>query len=228
MRLYPGKVIELQFDHLGRSTVWVACPAAAIPAPGQYLKTSAPGSAGEVLPTILFAAESTAQGFRAVPPVPLEWLPGTPLNLWGPLGNGFRLEWNARRLALAGVEDFSRLAGLISPALEKQMDVTLFTDALVPRLPTSVEVAPLGALPEALNWADFLTLDISLGNIPRLRAILGLEPDQPLPCPGQALVHTAMPCAGLADCGACAVLTRRGWKLVCKDGPVFALKDLIG
>jgi hypothetical protein len=36
-----------------------------------------------------------------------------------------------------------------------------------------------------------------------------------------------MPCAGLADCGVCAVELRRGWKLACKDGPVFDLRDIL-
>ena len=153
MRTYTGKVIELQADHLGRSTVWIACPPAAIPAPGQFLKAYAPDVGGEVLPVLLFAAETTSQGFRAVPPVPAVWLPGTVLQLWGPLGNGFRFEWNVRRLALAALEDVSRLACLIPQALERAMDVTLFTDAPAPLLPASIEVSPLSALPEALTWA---------------------------------------------------------------------------
>jgi NAD(P)H-flavin reductase len=36
----------------------------------------------------------------------------------------------------------------------------------------------------------------------------------------------AMPCSGLADCGVCAVPARRGYKLACKDGPVFDLDEL--
>jgi Leu/Phe-tRNA-protein transferase len=46
------------------------------------------------------------------------------------------------------------------------------------------------------------------------------------PCPGQALIHTAMPCAGIAECGACAVRTRKSWRLACKDGPVFDISEL--
>jgi NAD(P)H-flavin reductase len=41
------------------------------------------------------------------------------------------------------------------------------------------------------------------------------------------LVVAPMPCGGLAECGVCAVTTRRGWKLACKDGPVFDLGELI-
>jgi len=37
-----------------------------------------------------------------------------------------------------------------------------------------------------------------------------------------------MPCGGLGDCGLCAVDLKRGWKLACKDGPVFDLNELEG
>ena len=226
MRTYSGKVVELQSDHLGRPTAWVACPPGAIPAPGQYLKAHAPAVIGEVLPAVLFAAETTPQGFRAASPIPPEWLPGTSLSLWGPLGNGFRLDWNVRHLALVAIEDASRLAPLIPRLLEQGADITLFVNASTPPLPASVEVAPLSALPEALSWADFMALDLPLSKLSGLRSLLALMPDQHLPCPAQALIYTAMPCAGLAECGVCAVPTRRGWKLACQDGPVFDLHTL--
>lgn len=226
MRTYTGKVAELQADHLGRPTAWVACPPGAIPAPGQYLKAHVPALTGEVLPATLFASEISSQGFRALPPIPPEWLPGTELSLWGPLGNGFRMERTARHLGLVSLKDASRLSLLIPSALEQGADITLFADLPVPPLPASVEVAPLSALPEALSWADFLALEMTLAELPGLRSLFGLKPEQHLPCPAQALIYTAMPCAGMAECGACAVPTRRGWKLACLDGPVFDLRTL--
>jgi NAD(P)H-flavin reductase len=42
----------------------------------------------------------------------------------------------------------------------------------------------------------------------------------------QVLVRTSIPCGGIADCGVCAVMTKSNWKLACKDGPVFDLKEL--
>jgi hypothetical protein len=226
MRVYPGKILELQSDYLGRSSAWIACPPGAIPAPGQYLKAHAPGMAGEVLPATLFAAENSAQGFRAASPIPAGWLPGTDLRLWGPLGNGFRLDWNVRRLALAALEDPSRLMPLIAQSLERGIDITLCADGLLPPLPASVEVVPLNALPEVLVWSDFLVLDAPLLKLPGFGALLGLRPEGYLPCPAQVLIHADMPCAGMAECGVCAVPTRRGWKLVCQDGPVFDLSVL--
>jgi dihydroorotate dehydrogenase electron transfer subunit len=42
----------------------------------------------------------------------------------------------------------------------------------------------------------------------------------------QVLIHTPVPCGGVADCGVCAVTLRSGWKLACQDGPVFDWREL--
>ena len=104
--------------------------------------------------------------------------------------------------------------------------MALFTDASLPWLPAALEVQPLQNIPEALAWADFLAIDIPLQSLAGLRHILGLGAGERLPCPGEVLIETPMPCGGLADCGACAVPGRRGWKLACKDGPVFDINEI--
>jgi hypothetical protein len=81
----------------------------------------------------------------------------------------------------------------------------------------------LSVFTEAIQWADFIALDIPLEALSGLRAELGLGAFDKLTSPAQVLIHTAIPCGGLADCGACAVSMRRGWNLACKDGPVFDL-----
>ena len=93
-------------------------------------------------------------------------------------------------------------------------------------MPASYEINPLRLLPDALAWADFLALDAPLPRLAELRSLLGLRPDQHLPCLAQVLVETPMPCGGVAECGVCAVPARRGWKLACQDGPVFNLDEL--
>jgi NAD(P)H-flavin reductase len=47
-----------------------------------------------------------------------------------------------------------------------------------------------------------------------------------LACRAEALVLTAMPCGGMAECGVCAVKTAAGWQSACKDGPVFDFASL--
>lgn len=187
-----------------------------------------PEDADAPLATPLFATRIEAEGFLAAPPAPTIWEPGSALQLRGPLGRGFAPPGNLRRLALASLGGIDRLQPLLLTALDQGAAVALFTEHPAPGLPSAVEVNPLEMLREALTWADYLALDVPFQEIPRLVQILGLEPTgRALPCPAQALVKLAMPCGGLADCGACGVETRGGWKLTCSDGPVFDLMDLL-
>jgi hypothetical protein len=104
--------------------------------------------------------------------------------------------------------------------------VALFSDASLPRLPAALEAQALQNVPEALAWADFLAIDIPVSSLSGLRRLLGLGSGERPPCPGELLIETPMPCASLADCGACAVPGRHGWKMACKDGPVFDINEI--
>lgn len=181
------------------------------------------------LATPLFAARIEAEGFLAAPPVPANWEPGSGLQLRGPLGRGFSPPGKLRRLALANLgESIARLQPLLQNALDQGAAVALYSDHAPAGLPSAVEANPLEMLQEALTWADYLAVDLPSQEISSLSQLLGLEPaTRSLPCPAQALVALAMPCGGLADCGACGVETRGGWKLACSDGPVFELIDLL-
>lgn len=227
MHLHAGRVIEIHLDASGELAAQVACTASARPSPGQYLIARASDDRDAILGLPLFFSEATPDGFQAAPPVPSSWSPGVPLALHGPLGNGFRMVATTRRLVLAALGNTAaRLWSLGSAALEMGSAVAFFTDAALPKLPASIEAYPLVALPEALSWADFLAVDLPAAKIPELRACLGLEAQERLSCQTQVLITTPMPCAGIADCGACAVPGKHRWKLACKDGPVFDIQDL--
>ena len=225
-----ARITEIQLDILGCTAAWIRCPEPAVPAPGQYCLAEIPGDPQAVLPVALMAAELEKDGFLASPLVsslPTSWVPGASLILRGPLGKGFNLPENLGRLVLAACEDtIARLAPLAVLAAGRGADISWFTDAVVPSLPAAFELNPLHLLPDALKWADFMVLEIGLPRLPTLRRLLGLPAGQGLPCPAQVLVLTPMPCAGQAECGACAVPARRGWKLACVDGPVFDLNEL--
>jgi len=240
-----GEVLEIWLEG-GAVAAWIACPANLRPQPGQYLLAHAPGLPGGpvgALPVPLFPGfgsmppETTRPLPLAIaPPFPPDWLPGLRLELRGPLGSGFRLPSGTgavRRLALAALGDTpARLMALAAQALAQEAAVTLFTDLPLPSgLSPAVEVYPTAALPESLPWADLLAIDLPLECLPGLRARFGGDPPGSahphLPVPAQVLVTTPMPCAGVAECGVCAVRkASRGWALACKDGPVFDLNDL--
>jgi hypothetical protein len=227
MGYFNGRVTEIRLDASKQMEAFIDCPVEALPRGGQYLLASDPYNPGEVLGTAIFVAEMTVDGFWAAPPIPLAWKPGTSLDLVGPLGRGFNLPREVQRLGLIALGDtISRLMPLVSRDQQPHRGMTLFTDLPLPRIPAFLEVYPLSSLVEALDWPDFMVVDLPLHRLPELRDVLGIPQGIDWSCPTQVLLTTPMPCAGLAKCGACAVPARRGWKLVCEDGPVFDLNQL--
>ena len=234
MRSSSGRVIEIQLDQQGDPGAWIACPPGAVPTPGQYLFAHDPDDQDSPLAVPLFQADILEDSFLCAPPIPRSGEPGTRLEFWGPLGHGFHLPAALQRLACAAVgSSMARLLPLVKVGLSQGAAVVLFTDLPIPSLSSAVEVQPLSALPDNLYWPDFLALDLPAEQLPGLRSTLRINSSDVIPYPVQALLLTSMPCGGIAECGVCALPTRsapsRGgvrWKLACKDGPVFDLKEL--
>lgn len=229
-------------------------PALATAQAGQLgaLRSALPGSADPLLRqplflapqpaleggTVLLPAQTPAAAFVRALPL------GTELDLLAPLGQGWRIEPATRTLALVGeAASAPALFALAHAALQRGLAVSLILGvterAAAPPaawLPTAVEyhlvtsrvpaAAALAALDEqTLRWADQLALALpqalwtSLAHRieqTRLRWPRGFAQmviDMPLPC-------------GVGICDACAIETRRGPRLVCRDGPIVDLRDL--
>ena len=232
MHTCEAQISEIIHNARSEVQIWVTCPPPSAPAPGRYMMAWASEDGDEPLAVPLFPAAYSQTGFLATPldgKFVHTWQPGMKLALRGPLGHGFEVPGSTRRLALAALDATpARLLPLIPTALERGCAVALFSDLSIHDLPLEVEINPLSALPEALGWADFLALDLPLEALPRLERRLGgsqaLSRARPL---GQALITTALPCGGLAQCGACSISLPHGIKLACVDGPVFRLDALL-
>jgi len=198
------------------------------PDPGQYLPAQSRVGKTELLPIHLFRIFGE-ESLLTVGPIPESWQPGEQISLLPPHGHGFALPFSACRVGLCAVDvSPSRLLSLVPLTLAQDAAVTLFCDhqpapCILQRVPSVVEVAPLSALQENLDWPDFLAIDLPRGSLPHLAEILG---EKSLLFDGQVLVRTDMPCHGLGECGVCAVETGHGSKLACVDGPVFPLKEV--
>lgn len=215
--------LRLEPDGIGGK---ITCPAALRPDPGQYLAASSPESA-EALPVILYPTGFARGELSISGPLPAAWKIGMKLHLRGPLGKGFHMPVVARRVALACLKRSpARLLPLAYQALAQGAAVTIYAEKLPPELPPEIEILPIDLLPEAPEWADFLALEVDQADLPDLRRRLGLTPHQRLSCLAQVLIVTSISCAGLADCGICAVLTRAGWSLACEQGPVYEFNQL--
>jgi NAD(P)H-flavin reductase len=233
MQTGKGKVLELILAD-GFHHVRVFCTPNLIPSPGQYLLAGDGSDAP--LPVPLFHTDSASQGFIAAGLIPNSWNPGTELYLRGPLGQGFSLPLSARKVGLVALDvSPARLKGLIQPALRQEAAVVLVCNSSVDHLPDDVEVHPMSALQEIVEWADYLAFDVEREQLNLLTERWGKQ--NPVAVgkarvefarkEAQVLIHTAMPCGGVAECGACAVILKSGWKLACKDGPVFAWRDIL-
>lgn len=212
----------------------ISCAADLIPFPGQYLLAGI-ASQSDPLPVSLYSTESAPQGvamtpwshFTACAPIPETWTPGTEVTLRGPLGRGFELPPSARKVALFPFDvPPMRLKSLIPPALKQGAAVVLVSDSDVERLPDEVEVQPFSALDEVFTWADYIAFDVVRECLLGLRERLGKMNQLPAGKEAQVLIHTPVPCGGVAECGVCAVTLKSNWRLACKDGPVFDLREI--
>jgi len=224
MNAGQGQILELLLED-GYRYARLSCPPDLIPASGQYLLAG--DSSDSPLPVPLFYTDSAPGGFIAAATLPEAWKPGIELHLRGPLGRGFALPLSARSVGLVALDDSpARLRGLIRPALKQGAAVVLVCESAVDALPDEVEVQPLSALGEIAAWADYLAFDVRREKLDQLKGSLdhGFQPSAGKAA--QVLVHAPVPCGGFAECGICAVTMKSGWKMACKDGPVFDLREL--
>ncbi len=234
--------IDETFIQAGRAAR-MTCAPNLVPAPGQYLLAHAPSEPDSPLPHPVFLAASHPRGFYAAQPLPVAWTPGTELTLRGPLGRGFRLPASARRVALAAFgSNCSRIISLLEPALAQKAEITLLSETIPSGLPPTIEILPPTALAETAKWADYLAIDAPRAALAAIQE--ALQPDLRRSYSGytpnlannsslmligyatEILIETPLPCGGMAECGVCAVPTKSGYLLACKDGPVFELKTI--
>jgi len=182
-----------------------------------------------------------------------QWLsrrqPGDRIFVWGPLGRGYAVRRGAGNLLLvAGGIGVSPLVWLADEQVARGCHVTLIqgarsADGLFPAhlLAPEVEVVAVtedGSLgrrglatdlvPEYLSWADQV---FACGPNAMFRALAEVvrraegEGARRRRKSVQVLLEEVMPC-GTGICYGCGIMTRRGVKLVCKDGPRFELRDV--
>jgi NAD(P)H-flavin reductase len=223
----PHGYLRTTFLDERRAAAHIACDAGLVPAPGRYLLAHDPASDAP-LPVPVFSSGLLPDGFLAASPLPRAWTPGTTLSLRGPLGHGFSLPANARKVALAAWEvSPAYLLGLLDLARRQDASISLVCADPPEDLPADVEIRPLAALAEVAQWADYLALAIVHTSLPGWRERFGSGEPLKGPRETQVLIVAPMPCGGLAQCGVCAVPVKRGNVLACEDGPVFALAEVL-
>jgi len=169
--------------------------------------------------------------------------PGDGLTNFGPLGRGYAINPDAQNLLLVGGGlGMAALIALADQAIVAGKSITLLQGArtAVKLYPTDLlppEVEALSAtddgsaghhgyvtdlIPQHLSWADQI---FACGPTPMFAAMANVIREARSRKPAQALLEERMGC-GTGICYGCAVFTRKGVRLVCKDGPRFELRQV--
>lgn len=173
------------------------------------------------------------------------WLARQPeqstLDIMGPLGHGWDVPPTARNLLLIGEESWlASLTLLARSAIEQELAVTLLCEfaadaeiyppaLLSPEIEYHVTTPERGAKPllelagDYLAWADVVYCAVSL---PTAQALYQRYERLRHKRMAQALLTRPFACAS-GVCLACAIETRGKTRLVCRDGPVFALDQVV-
>lgn len=198
--------------------------------PGQYVTAIALES-DEILPSILFPLDWNENGILLPEPERVKWQVGTILKLHAPLGNGFKPPLSARRFALVDpAGSAERLLPILKLPQAGEAAIVVLREMADLELPEEVEALPVSALGEILDWADYIAIDWAFNAPIADLSGFGFAQGFSNRADIQVLMRFPVFCGLNSECGLCSVKTRRGWKLGCKDGPVFdwnELEDLI-
>jgi dihydroorotate dehydrogenase electron transfer subunit len=163
--------------------------------------------------------------------------------VFGPLGRGYEVDGASQNLLLvAGGLGIAAVVALADEGIAAGKSVTLLQGArtaskLFPPEMLHADIEVVSAtddgseghkglvtdlLPQYLSWADQV---FACGPNPMFEGMAGVLRDARSRRPVQALLEERMGC-GTGVCYGCAVFTRKGVRLVCKDGPRFDLREV--
>jgi dihydroorotate dehydrogenase electron transfer subunit len=255
MKLERATVVEQELAYKNTYLMWLSCPQVAKgAAPGRFLMLRCSDGLDPLLPRPMsfhrFRERDGERQFAILYDVRgrgTSWLatrrPGDPVGVFGPLGHGYTVSPQTENLLLvAGGLGVAAVISLADEALAGRKSVTLLQGArsaehLFPpeMLPTAVEAVSAtddgseghhglvtDLLAERLSWADQI---FACGPNPMFASIGGVLKDQRSRKSAQALLEERMGC-GTGICYGCAVFTRKGVRLVCRDGPRFELREI--
>ncbi len=169
---------------------------------------------------------------------------GEPLDIIGPLGNGFCCQKEKNQIIIAGGMGVAPLA-FLAQKIAKYKPLVLLGAVTKNKIICAEEFKKLGLSVRIATddgsvgfrgrVTDLLTKLLSVkgycpsniyacGPQPMLKAVAGIAQESKIPA--QLSLEEHMAC-GIGACLGCVVETKDGLKRVCKEGPVFNARDLI-
>jgi len=170
--------------------------------------------------------------------------PGETVDILGPLGNGYNVTPESKNiLMVAGGIGIAPLLFLAQNSINQGKQVTLLVGArsdkqlyptsLLPPKSRNIIVTEDGSAGRRGMVSEIFTDFVgqadqvfSCGPQLMYQAILRTMKDQSIEKPVQVSLETRMGC-GVGACYGCSINTAKGMKMVCRDGPVFDIEDVI-
>jgi dihydroorotate dehydrogenase electron transfer subunit len=232
--------------YLSSWLIWLKCPEIASKAkPGQFIMVNC----GEecLLPRPFSIHQVSEDGVALFYAVLVggkgtSWLSqrhkGTRVKLFGPLGNGFSVAPDSKKLLLvAGGNGIAPLYFLAQDALKRKRSVTLLygtADNKRRYIPPPIKLVSAtedgtagkkGMITSVIsNYIDQADQVFACGPLAMYQTMAGMKELKAKSV--QISLEVRMGC-GLGICYGCTLKTRKGLKQVCKDGPVFELDEVL-
>lgn len=257
MKLELATVVSNEEVYEDTFLMWLSCPPVARgAAPGRFLMVRCGDGLDPLLPRPMsfhrFREQHGQRQFAILHDVRgrgTAWLsgrrPGDSVRVFGPLGHGYSAAPQTQNLLLvAGGIGAAAVIALADEAVAAGKNVTLLQGArteskLYPATMLSAEVEAVSATEDGSTGYKGQVTELLAERLPWADQIFACGPNQMFAAmadvlraagsrkPVQALIEERMAC-GTGICYGCAVFTRKGVKLVCKDGPRFELRDVFG
>ena len=257
LKLERARIVSQEELYEDTHLMWLSCPAVTRgAAAGRFLMIHCADSLDPLLPRPMsfhrFRDGGGERQFAILYDVRgrgTAWLSerkaGDTLTVFGPLGRGFELDAGSENILLvAGGLGIAALVVLADDAVATGQSVTLLQGArtaskLCPPEHLPAEVEAISAtddgseghagrvtelLAEHMPWADQV---FACGPTPMFEAMAAVVREMRTRKPVQALLEERMGC-GTGVCYGCAVFTRKGVRLVCRDGPRMELREAFG
>ena len=212
---------------IGDDSFQVKLHSDSIPRPGQFMLARFWTSIYPYMNTVIFPTSTESDGFtlaiKREHPQSRNLNPGSKVDLIGPCGQPVPINKSASHLLLVARHNPNKLLPFAQLALERDMDVTLLVSCSYPleSLDPRIEIHKdrlQKLLENHFDWAEQVLMDFRPE--PIIHKLLSSMSSNIY-----VLCETMMPC-GTGACHGCAIYTKTGWGLACKQGPFFQLSDL--
>ncbi len=191
--------------------------------PGQILYIFQPDTYDHIIPLTYVKQEINQSWFTSA--TSIQWQIGKNILVRGPIGNGFHpIGRYGKILFIVPGEVIGSLQPLIDIAIQSQKSLAISNKNNNWRIHPEAEIILIEDIDFAISWADFIYLECARNELKNFQDLINKIKHHHTP--SEIFIYSPVLCGGNADCMVCSVLTKSGFRRICKDGPVLPIEEL--